>query len=712
MDKEHPEENQSNFNQEDMFYNLSVRQFISSRFPKSVQNFVYALKKNRSCQRFIREKLMEIEAKIEVNKKLKERMKCLMDFHTACKRKAGYSFCQKRDPRVRLISSRKQKSSSTVKENSKKSSALYFAPAENFQMSNYKMVTRRFPVSLRKRQWSNTEKDRLLNGVKQQCLEVLFLNSMNLGSDFDGLNDSIITSTFDIAHHQLTPEILRSFIHLVNWDRLASMYLPKRSGPSCESSWLNHGDPIINCNPWTSMEDKKLLFIVQDRGLYDWIGIALTLGTNRTPFQCLARYQRSLNPHILNREWTSKEDAKLCTAVETFGNNNWQLVASHLDGRTSNQCSVRWRNTLLPERKKVGRWSIDEDKRLKIAVILFGAKNWKKIAQFIPGRTQSQSRERWLNCLDPSLNLERWTEEEDAKFFAAIAEHGHSWSKVAACIPGRTDNQCRRRWKVLLPHEVPMLKAAQQLKKTVLISNFVGREGERPEIGPNDFTPVVSLPNLDIENNAGVGKKMSRVGSKPVSNMNASRNSKLKKARNKFRISMEEKLTDCSITNSMADACGNLSLVSTEYDSTAICCLKRKRERLLRNKQSKKSQDKSEKYGEKNSKEDCSVNIAKSAHFYLPPVLVPPSAISENACIKRTRKSTSRISQPERFISHKKERIDDIFASNELSEDALMALPLVHVMKHISRKSRAMHETSKKNLTEQGMPITSGAFPA
>lgn len=55
-----------------------------------------------------------------------------------------------------------------------------------------------------------------------------------------------------------------------------------------------------------------------------------------------------------------------------------------------------------------------------------------------------------------------------------------------------------------------MLKAAQQLKRTVLISNFVGREGERPAIGPNDFVPLASLPAPAIEVYAGVGKKMSR----------------------------------------------------------------------------------------------------------------------------------------------------------------------------------------------------------
>jgi hypothetical protein len=43
----------------------------------------------------------------------------------------------------------------------------------------------------------------------------------------------------------------------------------------------------------------------------------------------------------------------------------------------------------------VGKWVADEDKRLKVAAMLFGQKNWNKIAQFVPGRTQAQCRERY-----------------------------------------------------------------------------------------------------------------------------------------------------------------------------------------------------------------------------------------------------------------------------------------------------------------------------
>ncbi|KAG0497184.1 hypothetical protein HPP92_001875 [Vanilla planifolia] len=91
----------------------------------------------------------------------------------------------------------------------------------------------RYPVSLRKRQWKNTETDKLEKGIKQQYQEMLFLNSMNFGNDFSGGSiDSIIMSTFGGSDHQVTPKTLRSFLPLVNWDRLASMYLPQRSGPA------------------------------------------------------------------------------------------------------------------------------------------------------------------------------------------------------------------------------------------------------------------------------------------------------------------------------------------------------------------------------------------------------------------------------------------------------------------------------------------------
>ncbi|KAK7844724.1 transcription factor myb3r-3 [Quercus suber] len=180
--------------------------------------------------------------------------------------------------------------------------------------------------------------------------------------------------------------------------------------------------------------------------------------------------------------------------------------------------TCRWKKSLHPARERVGRWIEDEDKRLKVAVMLFGPKNWNKIAQFVPGRTQVQCRERWVNSLDPSLSWSEWTEEEDSKLKAAIAEHGYCWAKVAACVPPRTDNQCRRRWKVLLPHEVPMLKEARRIQKAALISNFVDREVERPALGPSDFLPLPMIGSIsEPENKNSCSKQKGRLRGKATS---------------------------------------------------------------------------------------------------------------------------------------------------------------------------------------------------
>ena len=54
----------------------------------------------------------------------------------------------------------------------------------------------------------------------------------------------------------------------------------------------------------------------------------------------------------------------------------------------------RWKKSLDPARTKRGYFTPDEDSRLKIAVLLFGPKNWNKKAEFLPGRNQVQCRER------------------------------------------------------------------------------------------------------------------------------------------------------------------------------------------------------------------------------------------------------------------------------------------------------------------------------
>lgn len=75
-----------------------------SSFPRSALAFVYAIKKNRSCQTLLRSKLMHIEARMEEIKKLKDLVKILKSFQISCRKRTGRALSQKKDARVQLIS--------------------------------------------------------------------------------------------------------------------------------------------------------------------------------------------------------------------------------------------------------------------------------------------------------------------------------------------------------------------------------------------------------------------------------------------------------------------------------------------------------------------------------------------------------------------------------------------------------------------------------
>jgi hypothetical protein len=154
------------------------------------------------------------------------------------------------------------------------------------------------------------------------------------------------------------------------------------------------------------------------------------------------------------RYWRAEEDAKLMEAVKTHGNKavqklgkDWVAVAAMVPDRTNKQCRDRWKKSLDPaNRKKPGKWSTEEDAKLKEAVKKHG-KKWVEVAAMVPDRTNDQCRERWVNSLDPmNGNKGKWSTEEDAKLTEAIQKLGKDWVAAAAMVPGRTNARCRQRW--------------------------------------------------------------------------------------------------------------------------------------------------------------------------------------------------------------------------------------------------------------------------
>jgi hypothetical protein len=222
---------------------------------------------------------------------------------------------------------------------------------------------------------------------------------------------------------------------------------------------------------WTLEEDAKLTSAVANtdtckkkRGkVYktDWPAIS-ALVPSRTLKQCQNRWHNGLNPSIAlaaghEGKWTEDEDSNLKDAVQTHGGKNWGAVASLVPSRTKKQCWSRWHDALNPSialaAGREGKWTQDEDSKLKDSVQTHGGKNWKEIAVLVPGRTRIQCRDRWKDGLDPSINRAnrrtgKWAEDEANKLKDAVQTHGgNNWAEIAALVPGRTAKQCGDRWK-------------------------------------------------------------------------------------------------------------------------------------------------------------------------------------------------------------------------------------------------------------------------
>jgi myb proto-oncogene protein len=233
--------------------------------------------------------------------------------------------------------------------------------------------------------------------------------------------------------------------------------------------WNNAVKPTIKQGPFNAYEKRRLRYLVGHHGEHAtaW-QITSDSMPGRTPLACLQEHEREnkvamarsreKERRIGNLVFTEEDVQRVGQLVLKHGQ-AWKKIAKEFGGSWGpQQIMFEWRKHLQStgggvQVAKKGRWNKEEDDRLVKAVAVHG-RQWAKVAQYVPGRTEMQVRERYVNHLDPDVESSApFTAAEEELVMREVPLHTKTgriaWAKVASMLPGRTDRQVKKAYERL-----------------------------------------------------------------------------------------------------------------------------------------------------------------------------------------------------------------------------------------------------------------------
>lgn len=189
-------------------------------------------------------------------------------------------------------------------------------------------------------------------------------------------------------------------------------------------------------------------------------------------------------------KWTKEEDNKLLDISLQFQGKKWKEVSRFFEDKSPIQCFQRWKEVIRPGVIK-GEWTKQEDLKIIEIMIKYNESLEKfRGKEIIPGRTLKQCRERWKNVLNPNLNKDLFSIEEQYLLFKLYSVFNGRWSYFSSIFPSiRSDNYLKNKFYSTIRRKKRELKndsstetivenLIKELKEDIVFTNQITNEVE------------------------------------------------------------------------------------------------------------------------------------------------------------------------------------------------------------------------------------------